>query len=727
MMKKRKLALAAAIWMAVAGVGFVNSACAAEADEANDSLQNFNLAEVVVFGQRYIAGEFVRATSNIGILGERDMMKTPLSVTTLSEKAIGNFMNSTEGLSASLSLVPSVRKDSDNAVDTVSIRGFNDDGRGFMVNGIPGMQAMTRQSSNYIDSVDIIEGPASGIKGSGHKVNLGGTVNINSKKAIEGVETRKIGLKYHSKGAHEEYVDIGQRFGEDERYGVRVIATNTNGERAVEGWDLEQRSIYVNLDQKTDSSNTNFMVGYTYTDSQGRPYGFSLDSNLTKLPSAPAADKQYNADWRRDKNTNLVITLNHDQKLIDNLNAFVNAGHFKQDWYYYTGFSKKIINDKGDYTVTSDNYSLIEKRDYAQLGLKGDFKTGSLKHDWVAGIDKTWHYYGGAKNFKEVNYSKYGYIGNIYNPNVSAWPSPDKLDPNFSQSEAYYATKIKTSGWSLMDTITTDDEKLTVLVGLSGKYIERDRYRSNGSHRDKAGDYKAINPSYGINYAFSPRFAVFASHSEDFLEGTVVGNDYKNRYEVLDPFKTKQNEIGIKAKTGNFFHKLSYFDIKKANTLEIPNGANEKPTLTSDGEQRHKGFEYTATGAINDKWNLVGGFMHLKADQVTSSVATNGKRPNGVPEWTANMGIEYKASENFSALARANYVGSSYVQNEKFEVPSFFTFDLGVKAKTEFKDTPLTLSAMCYNVADKNYWNPSGNTLHLGGPRTFMLSADFEL
>lgn len=101
--------------------------------------------------------------------------------------------------------------------------------------------------------------------------------------------------------------------------------------------------------------------------------------------------------------------------------------------------------------------------------------------------------------------------------------------------------------------------------------------------------------------------------------------------------------------------------------------------------------------------------------------------PNGVPEWTANMGIEYKASENFSALARANYVGSSYVQNEKFEVPSFFTFDLGVKAKTEFKDTPVTLSAMCYNVADKNYWNPSGNTLHLGGPRTFMLSAEFEL
>lgn len=732
MLKMSSKALARAICLAIASVGFVASAYAADTNVAADenALDTYHLAEVVVHGQRYIAGEFVRATSNIGILGERDMMNTPLSVTTISEKAVGNFMNSTEGLSASLSLVPSIRKASDNAVDQVTIRGFSDSGRGFSINGIPGMQAMTRQSSNYIDSVDVIEGPTVGITGSSVYATAGGTININSKKALEDEDTRKVGIKYHSKGAHEEYVDIGQRFGEDNRYGARVIVTNTDGERAVSGWDLEQRSIYLNLDQRTDESKTNFMVGYTYTDSQGRPYGFSTGSYVgATLLGAPDGDTQLNPRWRRDKNTNFVMTLNHEQKINDNLSAFLNLGHFKQDWYHYTGFSKSLLNEAGDFKVTSDNYSLIEKRDYAQIGLKGDFKTGELTHNYVLGVDRTWHYYGAGVDYKEVAYSHFGFLGNIYNSNVASWPSPSELDPNFSQTDARYNTKARLTGWSVSDTITTANEKLNVFVGVSGKNIRKDSLKSDGSYRtDRAPvDSTKISPSYGINYAFSPRLAVFASHTEQFVDGNFITSNLMNKGQALDPYEVKANEIGLKAKTGDFFHKLSYFDIKKANYNDVRFPGDPLDTRVIDGEVRHKGLEYTATGTIAEKWNAIGGVMYLDTRQVTNKAATNGKRANGVPEWTANFGLEYKASDTFSALARANYVGSSYIQNEKYSVPSYFTFDLGVKAKTKFNDLPVTLSAMCYNVADKNYWNPEGNTLHVGGPRTFMLSAEFEL
>ena len=51
-------------------------------------LQNFHLAEIVVNGKRYIAGEYVRATSNIGILGEQDAMNSPISVTTILKKQL---------------------------------------------------------------------------------------------------------------------------------------------------------------------------------------------------------------------------------------------------------------------------------------------------------------------------------------------------------------------------------------------------------------------------------------------------------------------------------------------------------------------------------------------------------------------------------------------------------------------------------------------------------------
>ena len=717
-MKKRQVALAAAICTALTSVGFVGNAFAAEKND--DDLMSFNLAEIVVHGQRYIAGEFVRATSNVGILGEQDAMKSPISTTTISEKAVGSFLSSTEGLSKTLSLVPSVVKTYDAAVDCVSIRGFADDGRGFVINGIPGMQDMTRQSSNYIESVDVIEGPATGINGSGMANRSGGTISINSKKALMDEDTRKVGIKYHSKGAHEEYVDFGTRLGEDKSYGVRINASNTNGERSIENWNLKQKNIYINLDQKTTNSKTNFMFGYTDTDSSGRPYGLTVSSKFVgnALPSAPDGKINTNPTWRRDKNTNLVMTLNHEQKINDHLKAFLNAGHFKQDWYYYVGFSKTLLNEAGDYSAVSDNYSLLEKRDYAQIGLKGDFKTGDLKHEWVAGVDRMWHYYGGPSGFKEES----GWTGNIYHPNTGSF-----APPTFAQSDAYYGTHARISGWSVMDSITTGNEKLNILVGLNGKSIAKDSYRPDGSHNKQTGDYYDVSPSFGINYTFNPRVAVYANHTEEFVEGGIVGSKYQNQGTTLDPYKTKQNEIGVKFKTGDFFHKISYFDIKKANSVDVTKPGFSKPFLLADGEARHKGFEYTATGTLAEKWNLIGGFMHLNAKQKTTSAATNGKRPNGVPEWSANLGVEYKASDDFSVLMRGNYVGSSYVRDEKYSVPSYFTLDAGVNYKTSLNSTPVTLRAMCYNVTNKKYWAPSGNTLHSGGPRTFMLSAEFDI
>lgn len=717
-MKKRHVALAAAICMALANVGFVGNAFAAEKND--DDLMSFNLAEIVVHGQRYIAGEFVRATSNVGILGEQDAMKSPISTTTISEKAVGTFLSSTEGLSKTLSLVPSVVKTYDAAVDCVSIRGFEDTGRGFVINGIPGMQAMTRQSSNYIESVDVIEGPATGINGSGMYTRSGGTISINSKKALMDEDTRKVGIKYHSKGAHEEYVDFGTRLGEDKSYGVRINASNTNGERSIENWNLKQKNIYINLDQETTNSKTNFMFGYTDTDSEGRPYGLSVSSNFigNALPSAPDGKINTNPTWRRDKNTNLVMTLNHEQKINDHLKAFLNAGHFKQDWYYYVGFSKTLLNEAGDFSATSDNYSLLEKRDYAQIGLKGDFKTGDLKHEWVAAVDRMWHYYGGAKDYKEES----GWTGNIYHPNTGSF-----APPTFAQSDAYYGTHARISGWSVMDSITTGNEKLNILIGVNGKSIAKDSYRPDGSHNKQTGDYYDVSPSFGINYTFNPRVAVYANHTEEFVEGGMVptGKGYANQGTTLDPYKTKQNEIGVKFKTGDFFHKISYFDIKQANAVDVYKGGLKYKL--ADGERRHKGFEYTATGTLAEKWNLIGGFMHLNAKQKTTSAATNGKRPNGVPEWSANLGVEYKASDDFSVLMRGNYVGSSYVRDEKYSVPSYFTLDAGVNYKTSLNSTPVTLRAMCYNVTNKKYWAPSGNTLHSGGPRTFMLSAEFDI
>ena len=76
---------------------------------------------------------------------------------------------------------------------------------------------------------------------------------------------------------------------------------------------------------------------------------------------------------------------------------------------------------------------------------------------------------------------------------------------------------------------------------------------------------------------------------------------------------------------------------------------------------------------------------------------------------------------------------SAYVEDKggkgKYEIPSYVTFDLGVNYKTKINSVPVKLSAMCYNIADKDYWMGRGgsSTFGLSMPRTFMLSAQFDI
>lgn len=105
----------------------------------------------------------------------------------------------------------------------------------------------------------------------------------------------------------------------------------------------------------------------------------------------------------------------------------------------------------------------------------------------------------------------------------------------------------------------------------------------------------------------------------------------------------------------------------------------------------------------------------------------NGTRINGLSKWNGVLGVEYAADDKFSALGRVLYNGSATIKNETLSVPSYCTLDMGVKYKTKLSNTPVTLSAMCYNVTGKDYWITSGNTTILSNPRTVMLSAEFDL
>ena len=340
------------------------------------------------------------------------------------------------------------------------------------------------------------------------------------------------------------------------------------------------------------------------------------------------------------------------------------------------------------------------------------------KNDYVLSVDHNWYdYWINSKNTVPSTYT-----GNIFEP--IQWDAPVVPGVDLGHEKA----QGKMTGWSALDTLTLANDKLLLTLGVHGHRAQVRNYNVSTGAKQSDVSSSGICPTVGLVYKITPELNFFANHTENFLMGSVVSTSYENAGEVLDPVKTKSNEFGFKYQHGNVLHTLSFFDMKQANNIDVYEGT--KKYLRSDGEQRYKGLEYKAIGKINDKWDFIGGFMYLKATQEKTSKGNyDGLRVNGAPNWQATLGVTYHANDRLDLIFRGVYEGSATINNEALHVPAYMKFDFGATYRTKLDTTPVTITAMCYNLTNKNYWQASStsNNLFVGSPRTFMLSAAFSL
>ena len=717
-MTKRKLALA--VTLATVGSMWMGAASAAEKAAEMDS---YELAPVEVEGERpapakeeqeTLPGGFVRAKPAVGLLGEQSVMDVPLAVTEVSRKTLDTFATPTNGVNGALSLNPAVRVQTGHLYQDISIRGFRINGHASYTNGVPGMFGQMNLPFYWVDRVSVIAGPNIGVSGAAINEAAAGTINYISKRAERDAVEAKI--SYLGGKSVEEAVDVSNRFGRDDRYGVRVTATNQNGETAVKHEKMDRQTLFVNLDQRTAKSTTNFLMGYVHTKQNAGPSRIAFDfgpGKVTHLPRAPKLSRSYKPAWSYNAYDNVIMTLNHEQKLSAHLCAFFNAGYHHEDWYGYIDGSPKVINDAGDFTISEEHYPLAFSRYYLNVGLKGSFRTGDLTHDYMLSADQNWaRSYGGT--YRPFTWSG---TGNIYRDN--SWAAPA-----LPETEAPYQRKTRLRGWHVVDTIKTSDERTQVTLGLHGHNVHI--VQASGVRTDTS----AISPMVAVSYRATPAVTAYAAHTESFGLGQTVatGRGYANQGDMLDPAKTKQNEIGVKVRAGNFLHTLSYFEIRQANAIDVMKAGHKY--LQYDGEQKNKGVEWGFTGTLMDKWDLIGGITYLDARQSrTKNGINDGKRVDGMPYWSSTLGIVYRPTTAWSLIGRVNYMGESVMSGGKIDVPSHLLFDLGATYRTTMGRTPVTLSAMLCNVTGKDYWNPRGDStsLGLGEPRTFTFSANFEI
>lgn len=728
-MNSNKKLLALAIGCTLASASFLTPVSAEE-------LESYELGEVLVEAERdALPGGLVRTKARLGILGDKSILDIPYSEMSMTEKTLEMFDDPSQPLANVLQNNPSIRVSSSSPMYTdFSMRGINMNGNHMLLNGIPSLfYQFTTPPSHIIERIDITSGPNAAVNGvsmSNNGTNSGasaapGTINISTKKATNEPITRYT-QTFSGRGNLGEYIDIGRRFGKNNEWGLRVNAEHMNGELSLPGAKKSEKNIFFNLDHTDERSATNLFAGHfdLRVDGGQRWFQYSPSASFKQnsLPGAPDSKKNYDFDGTTKYVHGFIMTLNHEQKMNDDWAWFANFGQSRRSGNKDNQGASIKFDENGKFVGNQFNQQNEEgKNVYAQIGIKGAVNTGAVKHNLALSIDRSWAKYWNSS--KSYNPNGGTILGDLYNGIL--FPDNYQLQNFGDGTPQWEETNV---GVTLADTLELG--KASLLLAASHKHENFENLTGGKSFTNNN-----VLPTYGFTYKPVENLALYAGHTESFSRGAVVKNDdrYTNKNATLDPVKSKQTEIGVKYQNAGMLTTLSYFDIDEANRFDIdaPGG---KLTTVDDGKNRYKGLELTVNGKIADKWTTTGGLMYLDATRENTKGGTkDGLFVAGAAKWSGVLGLEYAPDKNWSLVGRALWSDKAFIEdtkgNGKYEIPSYVTFDLGVTYKTKLNTMPVKLSAMCYNVTGKDYWMGRGgsSTFGLSMPRTFMLSAQFDL
>jgi iron complex outermembrane receptor protein len=610
----------------------------------------------------------------------------------------------------------------------LSVRGFALDNRfNYRRDGLP-INGETFLSLANKESIEVLKGISGMQAGTS---SPGGLVNYVVKRPDRTVRSASIG--WRKNGTVGAAADLSQRFGEDERYGLRLNVAAERLRPQIRDLNGERHLLALAGDVKL-ARDTLLEVEVEHSrQSQPSLPGFSM-RGLT-IPDAHGVDPRTNLNnqpWSQpvvfDNNT---ASVRLTQKLDAGWKATAHAmtQRLKTDdrLAYPFGCTESDTVYWGDrycpdgrfdtYAFQSDNER--RRSDALDLSLAGNVQTGSIGHDLTAGVlftrfksrlqprldDGTW-----------VGYGKDD--GSLVIPTLPALDTVPNTNRTERSTEIYLRDAIKLterwSGW----------------LGLRHTRLDRESVRTDGS---RPTDYSQsfTTPWAAVSYAFAPQHLVYVSWGQG-VESYVTPN--KSSYgaqggQPLPAQKSRQTEVGLKGRTSyDLQWTLAAFDINR------PWVTDTGSTYLPDGSRHHRGIEAQAERR-SGAWQVGASAMLLRARHENSSAGVD-VRPDNTPERTLRL----MAGHDVGALPGLNLQGWLVYEGERNLMPvpdsprigGWARVDLGARYTQRVDNTVLTWRAGVDNAFDRRAWRESpyqyGHIyLYPMAPRTFRVSlqADF--
>ena len=663
-------------------------------------------------GQAYAGGQVARRGSQ-GLLGSRDFMDTPFSMTTYTAQTVKDQQARTLGdLIAS---DPSVRatNPAGGRYEQFTIRGlslFNSD---VSYNGLYGILPTYTIDMEMADRVDILKGPSQLINGISPRGSVGGGINVVPKRATDKDITEFTG-SYASNNQLGTAVDVGRRFGDEGKFGVRFNGVKQSGDTEWDHQSVDREMAVLGLDFRGEHLRLSTDIGHTERNTDAPQERVQIGANA-KVPSANDVHRNYAQPWSQARTEDNFGAVNAEYDVNDSVMLYGGVGARKSN-HDFLRHGVPITNNAGDFSVQPRDFTRDENVRTGTAGVRNWFHTGPVSHE----INLAASYF--YMDFENGGARYAASPSNLYNPVTSPTPA----NPTRQDSKVY--TENRFSGVALSDTLGFFDDRLLLTLGARWQRVKVDDW-SDGVKGDTAYDEEKVSPSGGILYKVTDQLSVYANYMEGLSQGKIAPSTSVNEDEIFPPFISRQVEVGSKYDLGSFALTASVFRIKQP--------AYETNATTRvfgpNGKRENNGVELTMFGEPLKGVRLLGGVMYIDSELTdTLNGSFDGKRAPATPEYNVNLGAEWDVPNvnGLTLTGRGIYSSSQYLdQANSKEIDSWERFDVGARYAFKVEGKAVTLRANVENVLDKHYWSSAGASddsepgLTLSTPRTYLVSA----
>lgn len=649
-----------------------------------------------------------------GALGERKQVDTPFSTVVKSGEEIKDLMAGTAN--DVFKYDPSVVVIGDNATaenSTFSVRGMQIDMlNGVKVDGQNFPSWDTDLPLEPFEQVQLLKGLGGFMYGFG---SPGGILNYVLKRPTDEAY-RSFSVGYKSAGVFSESVDLGGRFGTDNRFGYRLNAVNEAGNTAEADGHIRRQVASLALDFRiTPDLTLTADALYQKRKQNGTLFGIMLGADAV-VPDASSISRDLTQPQNFYQTEMASFGTGLEYRISDDWKASVKY-RFAKENRTNSDSLLFVYNDAGDYSNTL--YSAQTRYFYSAVDtmVEGRFRTGSLAHHVVIGAG----YQSQTSEYDNSQGWNAGYAlgtGNLYTP-------IELYNPDVAQDyQLYRHDRITQASIYASDTVQITD-RWSALLGL--RYTQ---YRENIYNPDSSvnSQYNAdpVTPTAALMFKTDPYSTVYASYVESLEKGGSASLTDLNYPQTYGPLKSRQYELGYKTDHQGWGANVAVFRVDQG--YQYTNSAG---FYVQDGDKRYTGIDASGWFALGSNWRVIGGVLALDTKGVDiSDPAVDGKRVYGAPRFTATGRVEYRPPvvRGLVLNAGAKYISDIAVDaTNQHIVPSYTTFDIGARYEAVVSGKNVILRAGISNLFNKRYWTTGyGYYILPGATRTFAANATLE-